>query len=510
MKGEIVARCRDEIGAIRKEAPESVALIYPSPYHVAMSSLGYQTIYRAVNDAPGRAAHRAFLPDDVEAWRASRAPLFTYEGLRPVSDYPVLAFSVAYEAELAGLIQCLELSGLPPLAEDRSPDHPFVLAGGPLTFSNPLPLAPFVDAVLMGEADDSVHGVLGAIFDADTKDGARRALAKHAHVFVPSVDGDALPPIDKAGDASLPAYSQIITPHTELRNMFLIEPERGCHRGCTYCVMRRSTNDGMRLVDEGKVLSLVPERAARVGLVGAATTDHPQITSIVNALADSGREVGLSSLRADRLDDDLVAALRRGGHRILTTASDGASQRMRDSIQRRTTEEQLRNAARLARRHGMKRLKLYVMLGLPTETDDDIDELIELSRELSSLVPLSLGVAPFVAKRNTPLDGAPFAGMPLVESRLKRLRRGVRGRVDVRATSARWAWVEYVLAQGGRMEGLAVMDAVRAGGRFADWKRAFDALPESRPRRLLVRPGDRLGRAGQPMKPLAAETAQSR
>jgi radical SAM superfamily enzyme YgiQ (UPF0313 family) len=314
-------------------------------------------------------------------------------------------------------------------------------------------------------------------------------------VFVPSVHGDILPPIDKADNAMLPAFSQIITPDTELRNMFLIEPERGCHRGCTYCVMRRSTNDGMRVVTKERILSLIPDHAKRVGLVGAATTDHPQITEIVNALVDSGREVGLSSLRADRLDDELVAALRRGGHRILTTASDGASQRMRDVIQRRTTEEQLRQAAKLARRHGMKRLKLYVMVGIPGETDDDIDELIGFGEELSSLIPVSLGVAPFVAKRNTPLDGAAFAGIPLVEARLRQLRRGVRGRVDLRATSARWAWVEYVLAQGGRAEGLAVLDAVHAGGRFADWKRAFRALPEERPRRLLVRPGDRLGRA---------------
>jgi radical SAM superfamily enzyme YgiQ (UPF0313 family) len=495
VKGEIVARMREEIGAVDKEAPETIALVYPSPYRVAMSSLGYQTIYRSINATEGRAAHRAFLPDDLEAWRQSRTPLVTYEKLRPVSDYPVIAFSVAYEAEVAGLIQSLELAGVPPLAEERTDQHPFILAGGPLTFSNPLPLAPFVDALVMGEADQSVHAVLDVFFGSDSKAGATRALSGCPHVFVPSVHGDILPPIDKTESTALPAFSQIITPQTELRNMFLIEPERGCHRGCTYCVMRRSTNDGMRIVKKERILSLIPDHAKRVGLVGAATTDHPQITDVVNALVDSGREVGLSSLRADRLNDDLVAALRRGGHRILTTASDGASQRMRDIIQRKTSEEQLRQAAKLARRHGMKRLKLYIMVGLPDETDDDIDELIEFSTELSSLIPLSLGVAPFVAKRNTPLDGAPFAGMPLVEARLRRLRRGVRGRVDVRATSARWAWVEYVLAQGGRAEGLAVLEAVHAGGGFSDWKRAFNALPEDRPRRLLVRPGDRLGRA---------------
>ena len=337
-----------------------------------------------------------------------------------------------------------------------------------------------------------------------------RALRDHPHVFVPSAHGSVLPPIDKADSTTLPAFSQIITPHTELRNMFLLEPERGCHRGCTYCVMRRSTNDGMRIVEKERILSLIPDHAKRVGLVGAATTDHPQITEIVNAIVESGREVGLSSLRADRLNDDLMSALRRGGHRILTTASDGASQRLRDFIQRRTSEEQLRQAAALARRHGMKRLKLYVMVGIPGETEGDIDELIDLGKELSSSIPLSLGIAPFVAKRNTPLDGAPFAGIPVVESQLQRLRRGVRGRVDVRATSARWAWVEYVLAQGGRAEGLAVLDAVHAGGRFADWKRAFDALPENRPRRLLVRPGNRLGRAAQPTRLEAAEAAQSR
>ena len=495
IRAEIESRRRDEIGAIDKEAPEAVALLYPSPYNVGMSSLGYQTIYRAINETAGRAAHRAFLPDDVAASKASRTPVITYEALRPVADYQVIALSVAYETELAGLIEAFELSGIPALAEERDDRHPFILAGGPLTFSNPLPLAPFVDAIVMGEADQSIHSVLDVVFSSESRESALAHLRKHPHVFIPSVDGDILPPIDKANDAELPAYSQIITPHTELRNMFLIEPERGCHRGCTYCVMRRSTNDGMRIVKKDKILSLVPEHAERVGLVGAATTDHPQIADVVNALADSGREVGLSSLRADRLSDELVGALRRGGHRILTTASDGTSQRMRDFIQRRTSEAQLRNAAMLARKHGMKRLKLYVMVGVPTETDDDIDELVEFGTELSRIIPLSLGVAPFVAKRNTPLDGAPFAGMPLVESRLKRLRKGVRGRVDVRATSARWAWVEYVLAQGGRAEGRAVLDAVHAGGRFSDWKRAFDALPNDRPKRLLVRPGDRLGRA---------------
>lgn len=486
----------EEVGTLQCEAPEAICLLYPSPYHVGMSSLGFQTIYRTINETPGRAAHRAFLPDDTEAFRSARTPLFTYEGDRPVGDYPIIGVSVAYELEIAGLIEALELAGIPPLAEDRDPHrHPFVLAGGPLTFSNPLPLAPYVDAILMGEADQTVHQALDVLFATRGRDEALPVLAREIpSCFVPTLHGDEMPPVARADDAALPARSQILTPNTELREMFLIEPERGCHRGCEYCVMRRSTNGGMRLFDPAKVLSHVPDHARRVGLVGAATTDHPKITEIVEALVDSGREVGLSSLRADRLDDRFVAALVRGGQTVLTTAADGASARLRKLIQRRAPDDALVRSAELVKRHGMRRLKLYMMLGLPTETDEDIDELIEFSLELAKIAPLSLGISPFCAKRNTPLDGTEFAGIATIDARLKRLRRGVKGRVDLRATSARWTWVEYMLAQGGRPEGRAVLDAVRAGGSFRAWKRAFDALPADRPRRALVRPGNRVAR----------------
>lgn len=471
-------------------------MLYPSPYAAGMSSLGFQTLYRTVNETPGRAAHRAFLPDDVDAWRAARLPLLTYETERPVGSYRVIGVSVAYELELAGLVQVLELASLPVLAEDRDERHPLILAGGPLTFSNPLPLAPFADAILMGEADETFHLALDVVFGCRSKADALEALARTIpSCFVPSIHGNEMPAIARADDTILPARSQIVTPHTELRDMFLIEPERGCHRGCTYCVMRRSTNGGMRIVSKERLLELVPTHVKRVGLVGAATTDHPEISEIVESLADRGHEVGLSSLRADRLNDRFMAALARAGHRILTTASDGASERLRDMIQRRSRTDVLVRAAELARKHGMKRMKLYMMVGLPGENDADIDELITFSLELSRIVPLSLGIAPFCAKRNTPLDGTPFAGIDVVEDRLARLRSGVKGKVDLRATSARWAWIEYVLAQGGAAEGKAVISAVHAGGRFRDWKDAFAAMPDDRPRRAIVRPGERIDRA---------------
>jgi radical SAM superfamily enzyme YgiQ (UPF0313 family) len=277
----------------------------------------------------------------------------------------------------------------------------------------------------------------------------------------------------------LPAFSTIRTPHTELSDMFLIEAERGCSRGCTYCVMRRSTNGGMRLVPKELILETIPKDARRVGLVGAAVSDHPKIIEIVRALGERGVEVGLSSLRPDRLKDEFVEVLKLAGYRTLTTALDGTSERMRDLIERRGREPHYEAAAERARKHGMDRLKLYLMIGLPGETDADVDECVKFVSELSKIIPIALGIAPFCAKKKTPLDGTPYAGVHVIQQRLERLRKGLRGRADVRATSARWAWVEYVLAQGGIAEGEALLSAVRAGGRFADYRRAFAELGHS-------------------------------
>jgi radical SAM superfamily enzyme YgiQ (UPF0313 family) len=395
--------------------------------------------------------------------------------------------SVAYELEIAGMIQFLELSHLPPLREERDERHPFILAGGPLTFSNPSPLAPFADAVIMGEGDELVTQVLAMIAGAPSRERALAELAAVPHVFVPEHHGETLPPIAQCDDALLPAWGPIRTPNTELSNMFLIETERGCSRGCTYCVMRRSTNGGMRIVKKERILELIPEDATRVGLVGAAVSDHPKVVEIVRELAERGCEVGLSSLRPDRLDDAFVGALKSAGYRTLTTAMDGASERLREGLERKARVRHLERAAELARAHGMNRLKLYLMIGLPNETDADIDECSTFVTALSQRIPVSLGIAPFCAKRNTPLDGEAFAGIDVVRARLARLKRGLEGRADVRSTSARWAYVEYVLAQGGAAEGRAVLDAVHAGGTFAAYRRAFQAIEPRR--RSLPRAG---------------------
>jgi radical SAM superfamily enzyme YgiQ (UPF0313 family) len=471
------SRLADETGTLHRQADLAFALCYPSPYHVGMSSLGFQSIYRGLHALAGCTAERAFLPDDVaEMYRLSE-DLCTYESGRPVGDFSVVAFSLASELELAGVVTCLDLAGIPALRSERTAHartFPLVVLGGPLTFSNPVPAGPVADVIVMGEAEELVPVLVNNLREQPDRESLLGDLARRPGFYVPSLHGETPPPIAIADDNCLPAYSQIVTPHTELAGMFLIEATRGCSRSCAYCVMRRSARSGMRVVPPERLLSRIPAQSRRVGLVGAAVTDHPALPEILRALVDAGREVGVSSLRADRLDDELVGLLARGGYRTLTTAADGASQRLRDQVDRHTRVEDLLCAARLSRDHSMALLKLYVLVGLPGETAADIDELGCLALDLAALAPkLSLTVSPFVSKRNTPLDHQPFESIASLEDKLAFLRRKLRGHARLTGDAPKWAWVEYRLAQGGFAEGLAAAQAARAGGGFAEWRRAL-------------------------------------
>ncbi len=283
------------VGPAFKPGPRRAVLLYPSPYRAGMSSLGYQQILRVLREA-GWSVERAFLPDDPDAYRRSRRRLVSYETGTPLNSFPIIGVSLAYELELAGLITALELGGVPVLREQRCAQDPRVIIGGPLTFSNPLPASPFCEAMLLGEAEESVIPA----FEAALGEDFLHVVEGLPGGFVPT-RRDTLPPVGKASDALLPARSMILSPEAELSDMFLLEGERGCHRQCTFCVMRRSTNGGMRLVTPEHLLSLIPDEAQRVGLVGAAISDHPKLVDLLAELVRSGREIGISSLRADRV-----------------------------------------------------------------------------------------------------------------------------------------------------------------------------------------------------------------
>jgi hypothetical protein len=241
----------------------------------------------------------------------------------------------------------------------------------------------------------------------------------------------------------------------------------------------------MRILPMERALELIPSHAKRVGLVGAAVTDHPQLEEIVTRIVEGGRGVGVSSLRADRLSPGLLAALASGGYRQITVASDGISERLRTLLQRKIDAADLRRAAELVRAHGgFRGLKIYQMIGVPTETEADVDELIELTRELGRRIRVTLGISTFVAKRNTPLDGQPFIGAAAAQARLNRITRGLQGMAEVRPQPPKWAHVEWLISRHGHEGGHAALDAVMHGGSYRAWVDAFARLEA--PSRALV------------------------
>ncbi|MEN0066257.1 MAG: radical SAM protein [Myxococcota bacterium] len=466
-----------------REGPYRVAMVYPSPYRAGMSSLGYQRIIALLRSA-GLSVERVFVPDDVAVHDTARVPPLSYETLTPLDQFPLIAVSFAYETELIGLFDVLRLAGIPIRREDRRPGHPQILLGGPISMASPSFLAEFIDAAILGEGEDVAATAATTFFDASTRDEWLDGIASLPGGWVPERQGDRFPIATTASDRHLPARSLWLAPEAELSDMFLIEGERGCHRMCTFCVMRRTTHGGMRLVPPNEILSFIPEEAQKVGLVGAAISDHPQLIDLIGTLARAGKRVSLSSLRADQIarKPEIAKYLAQSGARSLTTASDGASERVRRLLKKTTTEDHLLACARQAGDVGFSHFKLYMVIGVPDENDADLEELARFTRELSAAcrpARLVMGIAPFVAKRSTPLDGAPFAGIKTIDRRMRDLKKRLKGAAELRPVSARWAWIEYELAQGGAETGLAMLRGYEAGGRFADYRRALAEVDPS-------------------------------
>jgi len=467
---------QSERGTILKDAPLRIALCYPLPYHAAMSSLGFQVIYRMMNERTAIACERVVLPDDVRSWRDRGLSPISLETGRPLKDFDLVAVSMTWDLDLIGFFDLLDLAGIPIERKNRTAWDPAILIGGPLTASNPLPLADFIDLAVIGDGERAVPKLLDALEDATDRDDLFDRLSPIPGVWIPERDGDKIPPTQKV-PLDIPAVSQIVTPLSELSNMFLVEASRGCPRFCKFCLVR-SPESPMRESELDAVLSRIPEWAPRVGFVGAAISEWAYIKDALRHVTDLGKGVGISSLRADRLDDEFVGLLAKGCVRGMTIASDAPSQRQRNKMAKGIKTEHLLNAARLAKAHGMLKLKLYVIIGLPDETDADVSELIEFSRELSQILPTSLGLSPLVPKLHTPLGDAPFAGIARIDDTLDRLRRGLEGIAEIRSTSARWAWIEYRISQGGAEAGHAALAAWRDGGDFRAWERALKDQPD--------------------------------
>jgi radical SAM superfamily enzyme YgiQ (UPF0313 family) len=402
-------------------------------------------------------------------------PLRTLETQRPVSQAQAIAFSVACETDLYGVIELLDAAGIAPLRHDRSEADPPVIIGGPLTLLDPHLVGPMSDIVVVGESEDALPVIGEALVASRGRHELEQSLAGSGNgIWIP---GRQQKPSKSVGVSieRLPAFAATWSPQAEFKNLFLVEVARGCKRGCAFCVMssRAVCAKRFRPVPIDNVLRVIPPDAKGVGLVGAAVTDHPQIEELVERIVDIGRRVSLSSIRADQLTDRLVKTLKKGGLRTLTVAADGSSDRLRKLLHKGITADDLVRAAKLAREANIRGVKIYSMIGLPGEREDDIREFSDLIVDLSRHVRITVAVQAFVPKPGTPLAGETMAEIGEINERLGLIKRGIKGRARIMSTSPRWSWVDWKMAHAGEQAVHIAIAARGLGGSFSAWRQAI-------------------------------------
>jgi len=441
----------------------TAGLLWPNTYDSGMSSLGFLWALRSLSVPGVMGCERYFAVPAPETTGASPEPCSLDSGF-PVGSCDLVACSISHEPDVLNVLRTFAAAGLPLKAADRGPDAPFTLAGGPLTRSNPEPLTPFFDAVVTGDGERA----MSLLRDAVSAGARTRGQLGEALIGLPELAGVPY----HAPASSLPVVSTISTPEAALGDMTLVEVSRGCPKSCTFCIGARA-NGPLRLADIGTIPGRLPADTRGLGIIGAAVSYHPGLEDLLEHAASRGIRAGISSLRADRIDRNVARLLAATGAEVLTVAADGPSQAARDRIRKDVDEEQLVAAASLAREAGLHAMKVYVMVGLPDESDADIEELAATANRLHRILPAVLSLSVFVPKRNTPLATAPFGPVDAVTRRLALLRKRLSGGVRTNAVSAKEALVEYLVSHATAADADRLVRLSSTLGRYQDWVREF-------------------------------------
>ena len=480
---------RDEVCrvTINPHAEQKVAIVYPNTYFVGMSNLGLHIIYEEINLHPASVCERIFLPEkkELDAYDKTKTPLMSVETQRPMDQFDVVAFDVTFEMDYFHIPLMLRHGRVPMMSVDRTDFDPIVIAGGPCATFNPEPFADFIDAFIIGEGEGIVTAVLERI-RTGREQGERReetiaALAQIEGVYVPALyrplydDNERFIGYDIAAGAPKiirrhfePLMSGgetvIATNFTEFGAMYIIEVARGCGRHCRFCMagycFRVPRVRSLNVLKEG--VDRAEKLGKKVGLMGAAISDYPEVDELVTYIRSKNMRYSCASLRADSLTQAVVDGLADSGQKTITIAPETGSERLRRVINKGISEENLRTAAQLSAKSGIQHMRLYIMIGLPTETDEDIDAIIGLAErtqahmaEVGCKGRLTLSINPFIPKPFTPFQWMAMDHQKSVEKKLQYIKKSLQKnrRIEVLVESPKEAYIQGVLARGDRRLG---------------------------------------------------------
>lgn len=475
---------------------QPIAFVYPNVYHLGMSNLGMHILYQLINARGDSACERFFLPDKalIKEHISSKTPLLSIENGKPLADFAVIFVMLSFEMDYDNLLTVLDLGHIKLRAKDRNEREPLVIIGGPCATFNPEPLAAVADAFVIGEGEETVQRILDTVYAEDSKAARLQKLSGIPGVYVPrfyepkyELDKDkeelvfaGLTPLEGAPEKiarqwvkeidSQPHTSAIVTAGTEFEDMFIVETARGCGRHCRFCMagycFRKPRNRKLENIIAD--IEKRPARTKKIGLMGAAVSDHPQIDELVAYLSANKINFSIASLRADRLNSQLAQALATCGQRTMTVAPEAGSERMRAAINKGITEEHIYNACELAAEAGMQNIKLYYMIGLPGEEDIDIEETVQMilrvrkkMDEAGNRGELVVSVNGFVPKPFTPYQWAPLCNVRILKQRFKLLNDGLKKnrKIKLITESLKETVIQSVLARGDRRMGQYLLEA---------------------------------------------------
>lgn len=472
---------------INPHAEQKVAIVYPNTYFVGMSNLGLHIIYEEINLHPSSVCERIFLPEkkELDAYDKTKTPLMSVETQRPMHQFDVVAFDVTFEMDYFHIPLMLRHGRVPVTSEARTGFDPIVIAGGPCATFNPEPFADFIDAFIIGEGEGIVTAVLERIRkgreNGESREETISALAQIDGVYVPVLYtpqyddkeqfigydiADGAPKIIRRHFEPLTSGGEtvIATNFTEFGAMYIIEVARGCGRHCRFCMagycFRVPRVRPLDILKEG--VDRAEKLGKKVGLMGAAISDYPEVDELVTYIRSKDMRYSCASLRADSLTQAVVAGLAESGQKTITIAPETGSERLRRVINKGISEENLRTAAQLSAKSGIQHMRLYIMIGLPTETDEDIDAIVGLAErtqahmaEVGCKGRLTLSINPFIPKPFTPFQWMAMDHQKSVEKKLQYIKKSLQKnrRIEVLVESPKEAYIQGVLARGDRRLG---------------------------------------------------------